>query len=86
MIATTVTFRLLALSVCLAVSPTEGDLGLQRTNVFVSGVDGYDTYRIPALIVTREGTLLAFGEGRKSSRGDSGNIDLLLKRSTDGYR
>ena len=30
------------------------------------------------------GTILAFAEGRKSSRGDSGDIDLLVKRSTDG--
>ena len=56
----------------------------QQTDVFVSGTDGYHTYRIPALIVTKKGTLLAFCEGRKKSRSDSGNIDLLLKRSEDG--
>lgn len=54
------------------------------TDVFVSGQDGYHTYRIPAIIVTTNGTLLAFCEGRKSSRSDSGDIDLLVKRSTDG--
>ncbi len=51
--------------------------------LFVSGRDGYDTYRIPALAVTGQGTILAFCEGRKSSRSDTGNIDLLMKRSTD---
>jgi len=55
----------------------------QLTNVFISGHDGYHTYRIPSLLVTKSGTLLAFAEGRKSDEGDAGNIDMLLKRSTD---
>jgi sialidase-1 len=42
----------------------------------------YDNFRIPALIVTQKGTVLAFAEGRAGD-GDSGNIDLLIKRSTD---
>ena len=54
------------------------------TDVFVAGQDGYHTYRIPALVVTTNGTALAFCEGRKNSRSDTGDIDLLLKRSTDG--
>ncbi len=57
---------------------------LVQTEVFRSGEAGYHTYRIPSLITTRKGTLLAFCEGRKNSRGDSGDIDLLLKRSFDG--
>lgn len=60
--------------------------GPQRVAVFTSGKDGYHTYRIPALLTTQKGTLLAFCEGRKSGRSDSGNIDLLLKRSEDGGR
>jgi len=52
--------------------------------VFTAGENGYHTYRIPALVVTTNGTLLAFCEGRKYSRSDTGDIDLLLKRSTDG--
>jgi sialidase-1 len=35
-------------------------------------------------IVTSNHTLLAFCEGRKNSRSDTGDIDLLSKRSTDG--
>jgi len=54
------------------------------TDVFTSGTDGYHTYRIPAIVVTANGTVLAFCEGRKNSRNDTGKIDLLLKRSTDG--
>jgi sialidase-1 len=56
---------------------------LHNTDVFVSGQDVYHTYRIPALVTTKKGTLLAFCEGRKSGRSDSGNIDLLVKRSAD---
>jgi sialidase-1 len=52
--------------------------------VFVAGEGGYHTYRIPSLIVTAKGTVLAFCEDRKAGRGDAGDIDLLLKRSTDG--
>src|SRR5262245_6882535 len=55
-----------------------------HTPVFVAGEGGYHTYRIPSAIVTPKGTLLAFCEGRKSGRGDAGNIDLLLRRSSDG--
>jgi len=57
---------------------------LEQTAVFQSGQAGYHTYRIPSLVVTSKGTLLAFCEGRKSSRSDSGDIDLLLRRSSDG--
>jgi sialidase-1 len=53
---------------------------------FAGGKDGYHTYRIPALAVTTKGTVLAFCEGRRNSWGDSGDIDLLVKRSTDHGR
>lgn len=52
--------------------------------VFESGEEGYSNYRIPSLITTKSGSLLAFCEARKDHRGDSGNIDLVVKRSTDG--
>lgn len=51
--------------------------------IFQSGTEGYDTFRIPALIVSSNGTLLAFAEGRKNSQSDAGDIDLVLKRSQD---
>ena len=52
--------------------------------VFTSGQEGYHTFRIPSAIVVPKGTVLAFCEGRKAGRSDAGNIDLVLKRSTDG--
>jgi sialidase-1 len=57
---------------------------LQQTVVFQSGVGGYNTYRIPAIVQAANGNLLAFAEGRKNSASDTGDIDLVLKRSTDG--
>jgi sialidase-1 len=42
------------------------------------------TYRIPTLAATNQGTLLAFAELRKNGAGDSGDIDTVVKRSTDG--
>ena len=64
----------------------EPQRGIFQRDVFVSGTEGYHTFRIPALAVSPQGTLLAFCEGRKTSRADLGNNDLMLKRSTDGGR
>ncbi|MEX2591866.1 MAG: sialidase family protein, partial [Anditalea sp.] len=52
--------------------------------IFESGKDGYACYRIPAIVATNNGTLLAFAEGRRDGCSDTGDIDLLLKRSEDG--
>ncbi|RKN47236.1 exo-alpha-sialidase [Streptomyces hoynatensis] len=51
---------------------------------YVSGEGGYDTYRIPAAVTTPAGTVLAFAEGRVGGAGDSGDIDVVVRRSTDG--
>jgi len=55
-----------------------------QTELWTRGVGGYHTYRIPALAVTAGGTVLAFCEGRRDSSSDTGQIDLLLRRSPDG--
>lgn len=52
-------------------------------DVFVGGQAGYFAYRIPSLVTTKRGTLLAFCEGRKTSLSDDGDNDLVLRRSTD---
>ncbi len=56
----------------------------ESTVVFRAGEGGYHTYHIPALVVTKKGTLLAFCEGRKNSRSDAGEINTILRRSFDG--
>ncbi len=52
-------------------------------DVFSSGDEEYHTYRIPSLIKTQKGTLIAFCEGRKNSVSDTGDIDLIYKLSKD---
>lgn len=47
---------------------------------------GYACFRIPALITTTKKTVLAFAEGRRHNCGDATDIDIVLKRSTDGGR
>jgi len=83
---TGVIFVWLMIPLCCVATAAESERGPQLTNVFVSGADGYHTYRIPALLVTPKGDLLAFCEGRKNSRSDTGDIDLLVKCSVDGGR
>ncbi len=55
-----------------------------KTTVFRKGENGFDTYRIPAIIQTQDGALIAFAEARKNSGSDTGDIDLVAKRSLDG--
>jgi sialidase-1 len=57
---------------------------LKKAPIFEAGTAGYAIYRIPALVSTEKGTLVAFCEARKSASGDWGAIDLLFRRSTDG--
>jgi|TARA_B110000495_G_scaffold203730_1_gene229134 sialidase-1 len=54
------------------------------TPIFTSGQDAYKSFRIPAIITSKNNTLLAFSEGRVNSRSDTGNIDMVMKRSMDG--
>lgn len=56
----------------------------KTTDIFQKGQDGYACFRIPAIVKSKNGTLLAFAEARKNSCSDTGNIDLVLKRSEDG--
>ncbi|WP_165962740.1 sialidase family protein [Occultella glacieicola] len=58
--------------------------------VFERDTHGYQCFRIPALVRTPAGTLLAFAEGRMPAIHtdawchDAAPIDLVLRRSTDG--
>lgn len=53
------------------------------STVFEPGT-GYATTRIPALVCSKRGTLLAFCEARVQNAGDWADMDILLRRSTDG--
>ena len=57
----------------------------RSVDVFVSGDGLYHTYRIPSILNTRNGTLIAFAEGR-ASRSDHARNDIVMRRSFDGGR
>ncbi len=59
---------------------------METTELFAAGEGDYHTYRIPSLLTTPAGTLLAFCEGRRKSQSDHGDIDLLVRRSEDNGR
>lgn len=49
------------------------------------GYDGVHSYRIPGLVTSKKGTLLAVYDVRRNKSGDlQGDIDVGLSRSTDG--
>ncbi|GAA2070083.1 sialidase family protein [Actinomadura alba] len=78
----------LTAGVVTSASPASGaEPGRQRCEVSVpykSGTEGYSGFRIPAVVATKSGELLAFAEGRRSGLGDAGDIDTVVKRSADG--
>lgn len=83
---------ILTLFGCLASQslPLATDIGpvqtpfFQQTDLFEMGQEGVHTYRIPALCVTRAGTILAVCDARQDDSSDlPGNIDIVLRRSTD---
>ena len=54
-----------------------------KMTLYTRGTNGYFGYRIPSLLITQAGTLLAICEGRRNSMSDDGSIDLLIRRSED---
>ncbi len=68
----------------LATELVSGGQTLTQDVIFRKGENGIHTYRIPAIVQTQSGTVLAFAEARHNSGSDTGDIDLVLKRSTDG--
>lgn len=65
--------------------PLEEEVPSSEFNyIYNQGTDGFEVYRIPAIVKSKSNTLLAFAEARKArSNGDSGDIDLVVKRSSD---
>lgn len=61
--------------------PASNKLG--ESVVWQAGTEGYGHFRIPGIVTTAAGTLLAYTEARKNA-GDWAPMDVLMKRSTDG--
>ncbi len=70
----------LLVSACLAHAAAP-----EFSDVFTSGKEGYKSIRIPSVVVSKQGTVLAFAEGRAVAT-DQAENDILLRRSTDGGR
>lgn len=68
-------------------APEAPATGFEQQVLFKASQDpGYACYRIPAVVKTVKGTLLAFAEGRVNDCSDAGDIDIVVKRSHDGGR
>ena len=58
---------------------------VESVNLWNSGIGGYATYRVPGIVLTKRGVLLAYCGGRKQlDKGDWSSTDILLRRSSDG--
>lgn len=53
-------------------------------DVFPANSNGVTRHRIPGMVVTTKGTVLAYCEARINNSSDWGEIEIHLRRSTDG--
>ena len=75
---------LLLLFICLmGISIDVRAQDLPTSVVYQRGNYGYACFRIPALLRAADNSLLAFAEARVNGTSDHGNIDLVVRRSTD---
>ncbi len=77
---------MLGLALALAGAASAAAPFLERVDLFAENTNGFVSYRIPGLVVTARGTVLAYCEARKLSGYDWGEIEVHLRRSTDGGR
>ena len=59
---------------------------LETSTVFPVKLGGIARYRIPGVVVTPKGTVLAYSEARRNNSSDWGEIEIHLRRSLDGGR
>ncbi len=60
---------------------------IEKFQLFTAGKAGYATYRIPGIVVTAKGSVLAFCDARKDAKlGDWSTIEIYMRRSTNGGR
>ena len=76
----------LALAALVVPAPPAAQAAVTQTVLFDKGDAGYGCYRIPAIVKTKAGTLLAFAEARRAWCADSQEIDLVMRRSEDDGR
>ncbi len=76
---------LFLLAICLSASVHV--LAQSSTStVFLAGTEGYNSFRIPAIVNLPRQQLLAFCEGRVNGAADFGDINIVMKSSKDQGR
>jgi sialidase-1 len=55
-----------------------------KVPVFISGQEGYASFRIPAMIQLPNKKIIAFAEGRVNGAADFGHVNIVMKSSLDG--
>jgi sialidase-1 len=73
-------FQGLLFFMCLSCNRTQDPVHMP---VFRNGEGGFACYRIPAVITAPNGDILAFAEARRHSCADFGNVNIVMRRSTD---
>jgi sialidase-1 len=67
-------------------APARGEEILHKTTLFEARSGGYWNYRVPGILTTPRGVILATVEARRGRGGDWDGNDILLRRSPDGGR
>ena len=75
---------LIAISLQLSLLSEQYSFDSNRFDVFTIGEAGYFCLKIPYILNTKEGTLIAWSEARLGSCSDYTGTDLVMKRSNDG--
>jgi hypothetical protein len=82
----TLLFRILLLNLMLVLvtGAASAAPSLEKSDVFPANSNGIKRHRIPGIVVTPKDTILAYCEARKNNSADWGEIEVHLRRSTDG--
>ncbi|TLD69772.1 hypothetical protein FEM03_15720 [Phragmitibacter flavus] len=79
-----ITFIRILVLLTFVTSPLQAEQPfLEKQELFAAGQSGFSLYRIPGIVVTNQGTILAYCEARKHGGKDWGEIEIHLCRSTD---
>ncbi len=78
--------RFVLVMVVSAMVAAGASTSLEKTVLFEHDTGGYMLYRIPGIVVTKSGAVLAYAEARRSDRSDWHASDIVMRRSTDGGR
>ena len=68
------------------INSPDADAVFESQALFESNTAGYHCFRIPSLVTTPDGIILAFCEARRDSCRDHADVDLVMRRSLDGGR